>query len=84
MCARWASRSSGGASPGHDARVLKWLLVLVVAIVVIALCRPWLARLGLGRLPGDITVRWRGRPLYLPIATTVLLSLALTLLGRLL
>ena len=63
--------------------MLKWLLVLVVGIVVIALASPWLARRGLGRLPGDIVVRWRGRPIYLPITTTVLLSLALTLVARL-
>lgn len=63
--------------------MLKWILVIVVGITVIALASPWLARFGLGRLPGDITVNWRGRPVYLPITTTILLSLALTLLGRL-
>jgi hypothetical protein len=47
------------------------------------LASPWLARYGLGRLPGDVTVTWRGRRIYLPITTTILLSLALTLLGRL-
>ena len=63
--------------------MLKWVLVLVVGITVIAIFTPWLAKRGLGRLPGDITVRWRGRTLYLPITTTVLLSLALTLFARL-
>ena len=63
--------------------MLKWLLVVVVGIAVIALLTPWLSRYGLGRLPGDIVVRWRGRPVYLPITTTILLSLALTLLARL-
>jgi hypothetical protein len=63
--------------------VLKWLLVLAVGVVVIMLASPWLARYGLGRLPGDVTVTWRGRRIYLPITTTILLSLALTLLGRL-
>jgi len=63
--------------------MLKWVLVIVVGITVISLASPWLARHGLGRLPGDITVRWRGRPVYLPITSTILLSLALTLLGRL-
>ena len=63
--------------------MLKWLLVLVVGVVIITALTPWLARHGLGRLPGDITVRWRGRSIYLPITTTVLLSLALTLFGRL-
>lgn len=64
--------------------MLKWVLVLVVAVVVLSLFAPQFARLGFGRLPGDITVRFRGRPVYLPITSTVLLSLALTALGRLL
>jgi len=63
--------------------VLKWLLVIVVGVVVITLAAPWLAKHGLGRLPGDVTLTWRGRRIYLPITTTILLSLALTLLGRL-
>ncbi len=63
--------------------MLKWLLVIAVGVVVLSFASPWLARHGLGRLPGDITIRWRGRRIYVPIATTLLLSLALTLLGRL-
>ena len=63
--------------------MLKWLLVLVVGIAILSALTPWLGRHGLGRLPGDITVRWRGRTIYLPITTTILLSLALTLFGRL-
>ena len=62
--------------------MLKWLLVLVLGVVVITLLTPWMSRYGLGRLPGDITVRWRGRPLYLPITTTLLLSALLTLFAR--
>ena len=62
--------------------MLKWLLVLAVGVVVISLAAPWLARRGLGRLPGDVTVRWRGRPVYLPITSTLLLSLVLTLIAR--
>lgn len=62
---------------------MKWILVLVVGVVIITLLAPWLSRHGLGKLPGDITVRWRGRTIYLPITTTILLSLALTLFARL-
>jgi hypothetical protein len=47
------------------------------------LCAPWLRKYGLGRLPGDITLRRGGRNYYLPFTTTILLSLALTLLARL-
>lgn len=63
--------------------MLKWALVLVVGVIVIAALTPWLAKRGLGRLPGDITFTWRGRRIYLPIATTLLLSAVLTLIGRL-
>jgi len=62
--------------------LLKWLLVLLLGVVVITLLTPWLSRYGLGRLPGDITVRWRGRPVYLPITTTLILSALLTLVAR--
>ena len=63
--------------------MLKWLLVIAVGVIVIALLTPRMQRYGLGRLPGDITFRWRGRLVHLPITTTILLSALLTLLGRL-
>jgi len=62
--------------------LLKWLLVILVGVVVITLLTPWLSRYGLGRLPGDITLRWRGRPVYLPITTTLVLSALLTIIAR--
>ena len=64
--------------------MIKWLLVLVVAIVVLSFAAPHLARFGFGRLPGDFTVKFRGRLVYLPITTTVLLSLLITLIARVL
>jgi hypothetical protein len=63
--------------------VLKWLLVLAVGVIVISLAMPGLSRRGLGRLPGDLTFQWKGRRIYVPITTTILLSLLLTLFGRL-
>ncbi len=64
--------------------MLKWLLTLVLALVVLTLCTTRLRKYGLGRLPGDISLRYKGRSYYLPFTTTILLSLALTLLARLL
>ena len=64
--------------------MLKWVLTLVAALLVLTALAPWLARLGLGRLPGDVVVHYRGRVYYLPFTSTVLLSLALTLLVRIL
>jgi hypothetical protein len=62
--------------------MLKWILALVVALIVLTALAPWLSRYGLGRLPGDLTVRYRGRLYYLPFTSTLLLSLLLTLIAR--
>ena len=62
--------------------MLKWLLVLVVVIVLLSVFAPSLSRYGLGRLPGDLRFKRNGREYYIPITTTVLISLALTLIAR--
>jgi hypothetical protein len=64
--------------------MLKWLVTLFIALVVLSLASPWLGRLGLGRLPGDLRIPARGRILYVPFTTTVLLSLLVWLIGRVL
>ena len=61
----------------------KWLLTLILALVVLTLFTPWLRKFGLGRLPGDVNLQYKGRSYYLPFTTTILLSLALTALARL-
>lgn len=63
--------------------MLKWLLTLALALIVLTAFAPWFSKYGLGRLPGDLTVRHKGRLYYLPFASTILLSLAVTLLARL-
>jgi len=62
--------------------MLKWVLMLIIALIILTVLAPWLAKYGLGRLPGDLTVRYKGRLYYLPFTSTILLSLALTLLTR--
>ena len=53
-------------------------------MIALGLLAPQLSRLGLWRLPGDFRFRYKGREYYLPIATTILLSLLLTLIARVL
>jgi hypothetical protein len=56
----------------------KWLVVIGLAIAAVGVA----SMLGVpfGRLPGDIVVRRGAFTFYFPIATSVLLSVALTLL----
>jgi hypothetical protein len=63
--------------------MLKWVFTVLIALVVIALATPWLARLGIGRLPGDFRIPLRGRVLYVPLASTLLLTALVWLIGRL-
>jgi Protein of unknown function (DUF2905) len=62
--------------------MIRWLLVILLALVLINGLRPLLRRLGLGRLPGDLQFRAFGRDWDLPLATTVLLSAVASLLSR--
>ena len=53
---------------------MRWLIVFVIAFVLFNTLAGWLRHLGLGRLPGDFNFRWRGREVYVPLASSVLLS----------
>ena len=62
--------------------MIKWLVTVVLALVLFAGLTPLLRRMGLGRLPGDLQIRLRGKDYSLPIASTVLLSLLAMLVAR--
>jgi hypothetical protein len=63
--------------------VFRWLLVIFLALVLLSSALPWLERLGLGRLPGDLNFRIFGWQVRLPFASTILLTAVFLLLGRL-
>jgi hypothetical protein len=59
-------------------------LLLVGAVLIVAGAVFLIAeKLGLGRLPGDLVVERKGFRLYAPIATSILVSLVLTVLANL-
>ncbi len=60
--------------------VSRFLIGLGLVILMAGLLWPFLERLGLGRLPGDIMVRREGFTFYFPIVTSLLISLILSLL----
>ena len=57
----------------------KALIVVGLTILAIGLLWPWLSKLPLGRLPGDIVVEREGFRFYLPLTTGILLSLIVSL-----
>jgi len=58
--------------------LLKWFIVVALAISLIGWVNPLLRRLGLGRLPGDIRFVRNGREYNFPFASSLLLSALLT------
>jgi hypothetical protein len=63
---------------------MRWLLVFLFATVIFNGLRGWLLKVGLGRLPGDFRFRLAGRDWYVPLASSLVLSLLAGLIGRLL
>ena len=57
----------------------RFLIVLGLAILVVGLLWPYLSKLGLGRLPGDIVIERENGTVYVPLSTCLLLSLLLSL-----
>lgn len=56
----------------------RFLIVLGIIILLVGLAWPWLSKLGLGRLPGDIIIRRENFSFYFPIVTSLLLSIVLS------
>jgi len=63
--------------------VIRWLIVMFVALMVISAVRPWLDKIGLGKLPGDFRFRLFGREWFIPLASSVLLSVVALAIARL-
>ena len=58
----------------------RWLVILGLVLVVAGLLWPWLNRIGLGRLPGDIVIERENFRFYLPLTTSLLISVLISLL----
>jgi Protein of unknown function (DUF2905) len=55
------------------------LIAVGVALLLAGLLWPWLSKLGLGRLPGDIRIETENGVFYFPITTCIVVSLVLSL-----
>ena len=55
------------------------LIIIGIALVLIGFAWPWIAKLGLGRLPGDIRIETEGGGFYFPVVTCLIISVVLSL-----
>lgn len=56
------------------------LIVLGVLLILLGLVWPWIAKLGLFRLPGDIVIERHNFRFYFPITTMVIISVVVSVL----
>jgi hypothetical protein len=64
--------------------VFRWLIVVFLALVLINGFTPWLQKMGFGRLPGDLRFKIFGKEFFIPLTTTIILSLVAAGISRLL
>ena len=63
--------------------MIRWLIVVFLALLIFSGLRTWLEKLGLGRLPGDFRFRMFGREFFVPLTSAVLLSFLAMLIAKL-
>jgi len=57
----------------------RFLIAVGIICLVVGVLWPWIAKLGLGRLPGDIHIHRDGVDFYFPITTGIVISLVISL-----
>lgn len=62
--------------------VIRWLIAIFLILMIFGGLHRWLEKIGLGRLPGDFRFRLFGRDFFLPIGSSVLLSVIALALGK--
>ena len=60
---------------------MRWILVFLLAFLLFNGLQVWLRKLGLGKLPGDFQLKLFGRQVYVPLASSVVLSVLGMLIG---
>ena len=64
--------------------MIRWVIVVFLALMLINWFTPLVQRLGFGKLPGDFRFRLFGKGFFLPITTTLILSGVASLIARML
>ena len=57
----------------------RWLITIGAILLAAGLLWPWLAKLGFGRLPGDISIQRDGFRFYFPLTSGFIVSVVLSL-----
>ncbi|MCW5632206.1 MAG: DUF2905 domain-containing protein [Rubrivivax sp.] len=62
---------------------MRWLLVFLLACLLFNVLQGWMAKIGLGRLPGDFRFRAGGREWFVPLTSSIVLTVLAGVIGLL-
>ena len=63
--------------------MIRWLIVIFLALLIFSGLHRWLEKIGLGKLPGDFRFRLFGRDWFIPLTSSVVLSMVAMLIAKL-
>jgi hypothetical protein len=75
-------QSCRGAAAYDSDPMIRWIIVIFLALMLINWFSPLLQRMGFGKLPGDLRFKAFGREWFIPLTTTIVLSLAVGLIAK--
>ncbi len=58
--------------------MIRWLVAIGLVLVIVGFSWPWLSKLGLGRLPGDIVIEHGNFRFYFPLVTCLIISVVVS------
>ena len=62
--------------------MIRWFIVILSALLLISWFTPLLQKLGLGKLPGDFRFKLFGREWFVPLSSTILLSVVASFVAK--
>ena len=60
----------------------KTLIALGIIVLLIGLFWPWIGKIPLGRLPGDIIISRPGFKFYFPLTTSIIISIVIAVIMK--
>lgn len=63
--------------------MIRWMIAISIALILFSSAMPFLRKFGIGRLPGDLNFTVFGKPISIPLTSTIILSLLAAGIGRL-
>lgn len=58
---------------------MRWMIIFLLVFLIFNRAGAWLTKIGLGRLPGDLRFQVFGREIFIPLASSVVLTVLATI-----